>query len=314
MANTWFYVYNQQQIGPVSEEEMIKLFREGFLGPATMVGQAGGNWQPASQSALSHIFYDSQTGYAQPVKAAEASPPPAPEWYYARGQRQLGPLPEVNIRHLIQQGQIGPDVFVGQAGGSWITVRDSVLASSLPAVKSQPSSAEARPSIDSSFIYKPNPPKSFSERQAATFGGYSPPPSPYGQAAAALLTEERKNISDIYAWLMTLLPVLSFLARAWQTFFRPEMAVGDSMVYRVGGGIIAATIFLVFMDKGLISRAGTRSPSFFLFLVPFAYLFRRAQYLGKTVLPAALWLMGAAGFIGWPWLVDMLRSYGLIGP
>lgn len=314
MADSWFYVHNQQQIGPTAEAEMIELFRRGILGAATLVGQPGGSWQPASQSPLAYMVYKAQSAARLAEESASPAADRGPEWYYAKDQQQLGPLPEANIRHLIQQGQIGPDVYVGLAGGAWITIKDSPLASSLPVVPVQAHMNPATPTIDSGFIYKPGAPKSFSERQASAYGVYTPPSAPDRRAVAVKPVEDRKNINDTYAWLLAFLPFFGLFGRVGPAFIRPELQVGNSLVLRIVGGIMFATIFVVFLDKGAISRAGTKSPSFFLFLLPLVYLFQRARLLGKTILPAVVWMIGLAGFAFWPQIADFLQTYGLPVP
>lgn len=49
----WHYAMGQQQLGPVSQMELEKLWREGAIGPQTMVWRAGMvDWQPLAATGL----------------------------------------------------------------------------------------------------------------------------------------------------------------------------------------------------------------------------------------------------------------------
>lgn len=54
----WFYVQNEQRIGPIAEDELFRLVREGLISPDTLVWNPslGDQWQPAS--AIPGLFAD----------------------------------------------------------------------------------------------------------------------------------------------------------------------------------------------------------------------------------------------------------------
>lgn len=67
----WYYTLNNQQVGPVEEEEIKKLVEAGTINHSTMVWTNGmANWAPISQSALASLLGD-----AIPPVAATVPPP-----------------------------------------------------------------------------------------------------------------------------------------------------------------------------------------------------------------------------------------------
>lgn len=68
----WYYTLNNQQVGPVEEEEIKKLVEAGTITHATLVWTAGmANWVPIAQSALAPLM----GGVVPPVAAATVPPP-----------------------------------------------------------------------------------------------------------------------------------------------------------------------------------------------------------------------------------------------
>lgn len=69
-SNEWFYVQNQQKVGPVSKEEIRALYEQGTITGTDLVWTNGmSEWKPASQV---------QARFAAPAPAAAAPPSPPP--------------------------------------------------------------------------------------------------------------------------------------------------------------------------------------------------------------------------------------------
>jgi uncharacterized RDD family membrane protein YckC len=72
MAQNWYYASNQQQLGPVSEEELDRLATSGAIGRDTLVWRDGmGGWEAYSAARGVHVAaggqgFCSQCGAAQP--------------------------------------------------------------------------------------------------------------------------------------------------------------------------------------------------------------------------------------------------------
>ena len=65
----WHYNANGQQVGPVSESEILSLINSGVVVASTLVWHEGmTDWLPANQSTLSKLF----SGFTPPA------PPPLP--------------------------------------------------------------------------------------------------------------------------------------------------------------------------------------------------------------------------------------------
>jgi hypothetical protein len=68
----WYYTLNNQQVGPVEEEEIKKLVEAGTINASTLVWTAGmANWSPIIQTALAPLMGEA----VQPVAAAVMPPP-----------------------------------------------------------------------------------------------------------------------------------------------------------------------------------------------------------------------------------------------
>lgn len=64
-------------------------------------------------------------GMAPPPLPAPATPPPDVLWFYASGGERHGPLPDVEMRQLLQDREVGADALVWRQGMSdWLPVRD----------------------------------------------------------------------------------------------------------------------------------------------------------------------------------------------
>jgi hypothetical protein len=63
----------------------------------------------------------------------------SPEWIYAIGDKQSGPVDEEAVEQLIRSGQIGPGVMVWRQGmPEWVRASDSELARYFPVPKVAP--------------------------------------------------------------------------------------------------------------------------------------------------------------------------------
>ncbi len=72
----WFYAENNQQAGPVSDEQLRSLVQVGRAGPATLVWRAGQDgWKPLGEAAPSLLAAGEPSGLAMaPAPAAAPSP------------------------------------------------------------------------------------------------------------------------------------------------------------------------------------------------------------------------------------------------
>lgn len=69
----WFYAYNGQQQGPVSEATIRSLVRQGILTADSLVWRKGmDQWQPLGQTELADALLEREVRYDQPNEAANA--------------------------------------------------------------------------------------------------------------------------------------------------------------------------------------------------------------------------------------------------
>jgi hypothetical protein len=96
----WYYLQNGNQTGPVAEAELTNLLQSGKLGRETMVwSESLSGWTPAAQvQAL------------WPHDAAGA--PGERQWYYMQGPAQAGPVPESELKRLLQSGSLPREAMV----------------------------------------------------------------------------------------------------------------------------------------------------------------------------------------------------------
>ena len=68
-------------------------------------------------------------------KTAAETPAAAPEWFYAWQQQQYGPVPEAQLRRLLQNGELTDAVLVWREGlTAWITAVEAGLSAPLAAM------------------------------------------------------------------------------------------------------------------------------------------------------------------------------------
>ena len=65
----WYYYTNDQQFGPVNEEEIIRLIQNGTIGRDTFLWTEGFNdWMPAGQTKFSNLLANAPaTAMARPA-------------------------------------------------------------------------------------------------------------------------------------------------------------------------------------------------------------------------------------------------------
>lgn len=92
----WFYSLLGQQMGPVSEKELMQLVRDGSLSGAdtARLGEEG-EWRPLGQTP--------------PFAAIVASLAPKPEWYCRILGQELGPMMFTELQEMAASGSLNAD-------------------------------------------------------------------------------------------------------------------------------------------------------------------------------------------------------------
>ncbi|MDD3470888.1 MAG: DUF4339 domain-containing protein [Thermoguttaceae bacterium] len=77
---TWYYVVNQQQVGPVGDVEINEAIARGIITPATMVWRFGmSNWTNILDTELKSLFPSTPSFTLPPVMPGMYPPPPPPQ-------------------------------------------------------------------------------------------------------------------------------------------------------------------------------------------------------------------------------------------
>lgn len=102
----WYYLHGQTQTGPVPQSQLSGLLRAGSLARETLVWSDGlTDWQPA--------------GAVADLWASERL------WFYVAGNSQAGPVPESQLRTMLQAGRLHPGSLVWTEGMSaWSPVAE----------------------------------------------------------------------------------------------------------------------------------------------------------------------------------------------
>jgi uncharacterized RDD family membrane protein YckC/DNA-directed RNA polymerase subunit RPC12/RpoP len=91
----WYYAAGDTQIGPIHQDQFDGLVADGTVTPETLVWSKGmTGWQPL----------------------AGAQPERAKKWYYADGDRKIGPISQEEFDRLIADGVIAPSSLVWSSG------------------------------------------------------------------------------------------------------------------------------------------------------------------------------------------------------
>jgi len=103
----WYYAKAGKSIGPLSEDLVNSMIEAGEITPDTNMWKSGiGVWTPACQTEFASLFPQN--------KITEKN---EPEWYYAKGNKSIGPIAENVLKKMIDAGVITPDTKVHKSGG-----------------------------------------------------------------------------------------------------------------------------------------------------------------------------------------------------
>jgi hypothetical protein len=137
MSKTYHYKKGTMQMGPYPLEKMRALARQGQVGRSHQIsGDGGASWdtgtaypeifaagdQPAAQLGPQ----PSDSTNVQEPQRTTSGVPIEPSWHYCTaGGGQQGPVPESQLRQLIEFGRIGPSdtVWTESIGDQWVAAR-----------------------------------------------------------------------------------------------------------------------------------------------------------------------------------------------
>jgi hypothetical protein len=137
MTQTYHYKKGTMPMGPYPLDKMRALARQGQVGRSHQISADGGaTW--TSGSSFPEIFAAGEdapaTGRSGTAAAAAASgpggsssPPAEAAWHYMQaGADAKGPVPESQLKAMIELGTLGPQdqVWTEAMGGSWAAVAD----------------------------------------------------------------------------------------------------------------------------------------------------------------------------------------------
>ncbi len=133
----WYYVKNQESVGPFSTAEITSFIRSGEVNEDTYV------WKDGMAEWLQIKYTEFNTVASQPQPEPETSSE-EPVWYYVAGNNgQSGPYTESQMEESMRSNAINGETYVWRDGmADWIQLKNSVLAPKLnrysPAVQSVP--------------------------------------------------------------------------------------------------------------------------------------------------------------------------------
>lgn len=121
----WYYVSNNQSVGPYSKEEMIEFIENKTIKSNTYIWKSGlKDWVYLKNSELSiYIQTESETTKESNEQFDDSS------WFYVNaGNQQTGPFTEEEMIDFIKNGVINANTYVWKSGMmDWIRCKDSVL-------------------------------------------------------------------------------------------------------------------------------------------------------------------------------------------
>jgi hypothetical protein len=249
MTKTYHYKKGPMQLGPYPLEKMQALARQGQVGRSHQISIDGGStWD--SGSSFPEIFQspaseDDQrasrrAGQVQsPV--AEPARPAEPLWSYCvAGVQADSPVPESELRHLIEIGRLGPQdtVWTAALGDSWAT------AGSIPKFAGlfRSSEAEANGSRDRSRSRKRRREDRGGREESASVGGGSEP-KPFNGAGLAGF------ICSMVAIVLLAVPCLVWVAVAESFFWMFNIVIPFTILAIVG--LVLSVIGLSRNPRGL---------------------------------------------------------------
>ncbi|RMF86543.1 MAG: DUF4339 domain-containing protein [Planctomycetota bacterium] len=158
-SNAVYYVQVRgKALGPLRLDQVKQLIERGQLTRSHPVSKGGNGWVSAGNLAELFPPEPEPEPEPEPKRAAEEPIPsrtevPKPnaeaKWYYEINAQEYGPVPESQIRSLLQSGVLTADNHVWCAGmESWTPLHATTLARYLPAEKSASKPETAVPPAD----------------------------------------------------------------------------------------------------------------------------------------------------------------------
>jgi len=131
----WFYIENQQKVGPVGFARLRELADLGQLkADDQLLQQGAATWAPANE--VEGLFPPEPPPPAPPIAEPPPAPPvvavarvpepvpAAPAWYYIENRRKAGPVGIERIQELIDAGQLrSGDMLLPQGTTQWLAVK-----------------------------------------------------------------------------------------------------------------------------------------------------------------------------------------------
>lgn len=118
----WYYVLNNQSVGPYTQTEMIQMIQEKKILANTYIWKSGlQDWIYVKNSELAAYLFQKE----EPKDEKEVDD----GWYYVDiNNSQQGPYSKEEMRMFLEQGMINGNTFVWQQGlADWIHCKDSTL-------------------------------------------------------------------------------------------------------------------------------------------------------------------------------------------
>jgi uncharacterized RDD family membrane protein YckC len=112
----WYYAEDGKQTGPVTEEQLDEMVRDGKLPSSALVWREGlANWQPYAQAKAAGAG-------APPTISSPAAPESkAASWYYDDRGKPTGPIGDAELESLVTSGKVRGDTRVWREGmANWI--------------------------------------------------------------------------------------------------------------------------------------------------------------------------------------------------
>ncbi|WP_437193413.1 GYF domain-containing protein [Planctomicrobium sp. SH527] len=141
MNSHYFLKSKGKTLGPFNREQLDSLQARGRLNSEQLISQDRKSWKPV----------DEFLGEAESHAIATISDDAGEGWYYAEGQRRVGPLALPQLKSQFTTGKLNPDDLVWKDG-----YRDWVPASSVPELQlfDHQLAVHRQPSVPSSELQR----------------------------------------------------------------------------------------------------------------------------------------------------------------
>ena len=137
----WYYSKNNQQLGPLSPEQLKQLAASGQLQPSDLVWREGMSQRTEARKVKGLFPIESREKSppsmeptTAPIPPEQSVPSPQPSddkpenWYYARGQQQFGPVTFQKLFELAASGELRPQDLVAREGARFCIAEQLLLA------------------------------------------------------------------------------------------------------------------------------------------------------------------------------------------